>query len=103
MSKAMNKAIQVYRNQGAKGVAKKSRSTFKYRAGNVSRRLSVRRESLEEKQLREEFGALSNSIFQITAEDIATSKKVTTGPKPERIRTATWFVPYYDHFGFNGI
>jgi glycosyltransferase involved in cell wall biosynthesis len=103
MSKAADKAVQVYKNQGLAGVAKKGRSTLKYRTRGLRRRISPHKETLEQKDLREEFDFVSNRIFQITAEEIALSKKACAGPKPEGIKTATWFVPYYDHFGFNGI
>jgi glycosyltransferase involved in cell wall biosynthesis len=103
MSKALDKAIQVYKNQGLKGVAKKSRSTLKYRTKNVKRRLSPYKETLEQKSLREEYDFVSNKLFQISSDDIELSKTVCDTPKPSEIRTATWFVPYYDHFGFNGI
>jgi len=103
MNKAMNKAIQVYKNQGLKGVAKKGRSTFKYRTRAISRQLSPHKETLEQKSLREEFDFASNKIFQVTSQDIEQSKQACETPKPSKIKTATWFVPYYDHFGFNGI
>src|SRR5438445_13220146 len=103
MNKAADKALQVYRNQGLAGVARKGRSTLRYRTRGLRRRLSPHKETLEQKALREEFDFVSNRIFQITAKDIELSKKACAGPKPESIKTATWFVPYYDHFGFNGI
>jgi glycosyltransferase involved in cell wall biosynthesis len=103
VSKLANKAIQVYKNQGLSGVAQKGRSTLRYRTQGLRRKLSPVKETLEQRDLREEFDFVSNRIFQITAEDIELSKKACAGPKPESIKTATWFVPYYDHFGFNGI
>src|SRR5665213_222983 len=103
MSEALNKAIQVYKNQGLVGVAKKSRSTLKYRAQSAKRKLVPFRETLEQQELREEYNVVSNPVFQITSEDIELSKQVSDGPAPAGIKTATWFVPYYDHFGFNGI
>jgi glycosyltransferase involved in cell wall biosynthesis len=103
MNKPADKILQVYRNQGLAGVAKKGRSTLRYRTRGLRRKLSPHKETLEQKALREEFDFVSNRIFQVTAEDIELSKKAGTGPNPESIKTATWFVPYYDHFGFNGI
>lgn len=103
MSGLRSKVINVYKNQGAKGLLKKSKSTLRYRTRSVRRLLRLRRETLEAKSLREEYSFVSNPVFQITEKDIAQSKKATAVPKPQKIKTATWFVPYYDHFGFNGI
>ncbi|HEY5442681.1 MAG TPA: glycosyltransferase [Candidatus Saccharimonadales bacterium] len=103
MNRALDKTLQVYKNQGLVGVAKKGRSTLKYRTRGLRRRFSPHQETLEQKDLREEFDFVSNKIFQITAEDIERSKQACKGPKPESIKTATWFIPYYNHFGFNGI
>jgi glycosyltransferase involved in cell wall biosynthesis len=103
MNSLIKKAKHVYRSQGLAGVAKKGRSTLKYRTRGMRRSLSSRPETLEQKSLREEFNFASNAIFQITSKDIELSRQATAGPKPNEIMTATWFVPYYDHFGFNGI
>lgn len=103
MSSVINKAIQVYKNQGIAGIAKKTRSTLKYRTRSIHRTFRTKRETLEQKGLREEFAFASNKAFQITSQDIIASQQATSGPKPVKIKTATWFVPYYDHFGFNGI
>jgi glycosyltransferase involved in cell wall biosynthesis len=56
-----------------------------------------------QKNLREEFEFVSNKVFQINTRDIELSKEVFKEPTPVKIKTATWFVPYYDHFSFNGI
>ena len=65
--------------------------------------MPAKKETLEQKALREEFNFVSNSVFKIDSEDIKLSKSVSVGPNPEPIKTAMWFVPYYEHFGFNGI
>jgi glycosyltransferase involved in cell wall biosynthesis len=96
-------ASNVYKNQGLKGVVKKSKGAVKYRTSSFRRKLKPAQETIEAKGLREEYGFVSNGIFQITLEDIGLSKKATSGPRPAIIKTATWFVPYWDHFGFNGI
>jgi hypothetical protein len=103
MNDILKKTKIVYKNTGARGLAKKSRGYIAKRLFKVRHELRGQQETLEQKNLREEFSFVANSIFQITSEDIAVSRQVTAGPKPEKIRTATWFVPYYDHFGFNGI
>ena len=103
MSSLTKKMIIVYKNTGVRGLATKSKSHVAKRLFNVRRSLRNQQETLDEKNLREEFGFVANDIFQITSEDIAASKRICEGPKPEKIETATWFVPYYDHFGFNGV
>ena len=50
-----------------------------------------------------EYSFLSNPIFQIDSPDITSSRKVQKSPKPKQIRSATWFVPYFDHLAFGGI
>lgn len=100
MAKLANKIVQVYKNHGVKGVAKKTRSTLRYRLRKFK---VVYRPTLAEKDLAEEYGFLSNEVFQITSSDIKDSQKVNNGSKPETIRTATWFIPYFNHFAFGGI
>lgn len=97
-----NKAVQVYKNHGIAGLARKTHSFATKRLARA-KHLSTHKETLEEKDLREESAFVSNDIFQITSADIAASKKATSGAKPATIKTATWFVPHYSHFGFNGI
>jgi O-antigen biosynthesis protein len=104
MSELVNKAVQVYKNQGVAGVAKKGKSTFRYRTRSLRRKLAFKKETLEQKNLREELQFVSNEIFQITTEDITASKRVTSNVKKmAKIKSATWFVPHYSHFGFAGI
>lgn len=103
MSSVVHKAKQVYKNQGVKGILKKSRSTLRYRTRGLRRVLSMRPETLEAKQLREEYSMVSNPLFQITSHDLEKSKQAIAGPIPKKIKSATWFVPHYSHFGFNGI
>jgi glycosyltransferase involved in cell wall biosynthesis len=105
MSKSnLQKAALIYKNQGMKGLGKKTKSSAQIRIGKYRRKLvSPKKESYDQKNLRDEYSLVSNDLFQITADDVEQSKKITSGPKPESIKTATWFVPYYDHFGFNGI
>lgn len=103
MKKAIDKAIQVYKNQGASGVMKKTKSTLRYRTRHVRRVLKFKPETLEQKALREEYNLLSNKIFEITAEDIDRSISACAVPVPSPIKTATWFVPYFNHFAYGGI
>jgi hypothetical protein len=103
MSKLVHKIKQVYLNQGIKGVVKKSRSTFRYRTASLRRRTIAKKETLEQKQLREEYMFVSNELFQVTQNEIEQSRAACSGPSPKKVTSATWFIPYYDHFGFNGI
>jgi glycosyltransferase involved in cell wall biosynthesis len=50
----------------------------------------------------DQYQFLSSPVFQINSHDIARSKQVQTQPKPQRITTATWFVPYFDHLHYGG-
>lgn len=50
-----------------------------------------------------EYDFLANPLFQITSKDIAASNNVQESPKPSKIKTAVWFVPYFDHLAFGGI
>ncbi len=102
MASLINKAFHVYKNNGMGGLARKSAGFTKKRWYRLKNSLRFAPETYEAKRLREEIGFISNEVFQITQEDIDQSKKVAKGPTP-KIRTALWFVPYFDHFGFNGI
>lgn len=103
MSEVLKKAKHVFKSQGVKGVLKKSRSTLRYRTRALRRKARVHKETFEEKQLREEYELLSNTIFQITSSDIAASQKACARPLNGPIKTATWFVPYFNHIAFGGI
>jgi glycosyltransferase involved in cell wall biosynthesis len=98
----IKKAVNVYKNNGARGVARKSAAFAKKRLHTAKRKLSGVKESPEVIRLREEIAFTGNDIFQITQKDIEASKAATAGPPPT-IKTAVWFVPYFDHFAFNGI
>lgn len=97
------KAARVYKNHGLSGLARKSAGAVQVRLHGMKRRLVAPKESFDESNLREEYGFVSNDLFQITSEHINESKSVTNGPKPDNIKTAIWFVPYYEYFGYNGI
>lgn len=102
MANLINKAANVYKNNGFGGLVRKTAGFTKKRLHRLKTTLSFAPETYEAKRLREEIGFVGNDIFQITQADIDASKKVTHGPTPT-IKTALWFVPYFDHFGFNGI
>jgi glycosyltransferase involved in cell wall biosynthesis len=98
----IKKAANVYKNNGLGGLTRKSVSFTKKRLYGLKSSLRLEPETYEAKRLREEIGFVSNDIFQITQKDIADSIKVCSGPTPH-IKTALWFVPYFDHLGFAGI
>ena len=99
----IKKAVRVYKNRGLQGLADKTKRFAIKRVKRLGKTLSFRRETYDQKRLREEFEFVGNAIFQVTGEDIAASKKATAGPKPAKLSTATWLIPYFDHFEFNGI
>ncbi|HEX4774494.1 MAG TPA: glycosyltransferase [Candidatus Saccharimonadales bacterium] len=99
----LKKATRIYKNQGLRGLGRKSKSAAQLRLSKLSHKLKAEAETYDQKNLREEYGFVSNELFQITSKDIEHSKVATSGSNPKEIKTATWFVPYYDHFGFNGI
>ncbi len=103
MRKKINKAVNVYKNQGAKALADKTVLYSKKRARNIGRTLSFKKETYDEKRLREEASFVTNEIFQITQSQIDSSKKATNTKNVGAIKTAVWFIPYFDHFGFNGV
>jgi glycosyltransferase involved in cell wall biosynthesis len=99
----LQKAIGIYKNHGLKGLLQKGGHFIGVRLHRAQHGFTHTPQTLEAKNLREEYTFVSNEIFQITAGDIAASRAVIAASTPKHIRTATWFVPYYDHFGFNGI
>ncbi len=99
----INKAVRVYKNRGLGGLADKTSRFAVKRLKRLGKKFNFKPESYDQKRLREEFEFVGNTIFQITGKDIAASIKATSGPKPTTIKTATWLIPYFDHFGFNGI
>lgn len=102
MVNVVKKAANVYKNNGLGGLVRKSIGFIKKRLGKLRRHLQFKPDTLDAKRLREEIGFVANDIFQITQKDIEDSKAAGSGPPP-KIRTALWFVPYFDHFGFNGV
>jgi glycosyltransferase involved in cell wall biosynthesis len=100
MSKLTKKAINTYRNYGAKTVTRKT-LRFAYRK---STDVVFRRKTMKEyKDLWEEYAFVSNPIFQITSEDIRKSKDTIATASLDGIQTANWFVPNFDHISFGGI
>lgn len=100
MKKYVDKAKNIYKNQGGKTLVRKG-----YRFGR-KKVLEVVAPSLLQrryKDLWDEYAFVSNPIFQITANDIEKSKQATSGKLPKNIKTANWLVPNFDHIKFGGI
>jgi glycosyltransferase involved in cell wall biosynthesis len=100
MSKLTKKAINTYRNHGTKALAKKT-MRFAYRKSTDM--VFGRKVRREYKDLREEYAFVSNPIFQITATDIAKSNETIAATGLNKVETANWFVPNFDHISFGGI
>jgi len=101
--KLIKKGIKTYKKQGPKGFAKKTAGFAKHKTELTAYRLlpSPLKKRIDVKN--EEYGFISNKVFQIDSKDIQKSKEATSGPKPDKIKTANWFVPYFDHLAFGGI
>lgn len=100
MSKLVKKAVNMYRNQGAGTVAKK---TLHFAYIKTADRVSRKKRSKAYRELWEEYAFVSNPLFQITSADIEKSKQTITSAPRDEIKTANWFVPNFDHLSFGGI
>lgn len=100
MNKHIEKAKNIYKNQGPKTLVRKG-----YRFGRT-KLLEVVAPSLLTrgyKGLWEEYSFVSNPIFQIDSSDIDSSNETISTKLPEVVKTANWFVPNFDHIKFGGI
>jgi glycosyltransferase involved in cell wall biosynthesis len=99
----VNKGISTLKRQGAKEFTKKAIHYGKYKAAKKVIKFAP---SFGRKHFAiqdDEYNFISNPIFQIDGADIAASRDATNGLAPSDIRTANWFVPYFDHITFGGI
>ncbi len=101
--KIIQKGIKTYQKQGTKALVKKTVRFAGRKSFTTAYHLlpSPLRKRIDLKN--EEFGFISNAVFQIDSTDLSASQQATTGPAPESIQTANWFVPYFDHLAFGGI
>ncbi len=90
-SKKIKKAGWVLKNEGVLEFIKK-----------IGRFLKTIFHLTPKLRLTEEYQFLSNDLFKITEKDIKESKHITSG-KIDKVETALWFVPYFDHIAFGGI
>lgn len=58
--------------------------------------------ALKDPMKSEQYEYASNPLFHISEDDIAKSKKASTG-KYDSIQTSTWFVPYFENIAFGGL
>lgn len=101
--KLVKKGVKVFRDEGVTGFSKKLlKFAGKKAQSNVLRVMPAKLQKRFDIS-DEEYGFVSNPIFQIDSHDIEESNKTTDGAKPKDIKTATWFVPYFDHLSFGGI
>lgn len=101
MKAKVKQAIHTYKNQGVVTLGKKTGKYAKSRAVKILKKNpSLSKEAVE---LHEEYGFVSNKIFSITKSDIDASNKAITRMLSNRITTANWFVPNFDHLKFGGI
>ncbi len=98
--KHVEKAKNIYKNQGPKVLARKG---YRFGKTKILEVIAPSRLRRGYKDLWEEYAFVSNPIFQINSEDIERSKQATSGKLPKTIKTANWFVPNFDHIKFGGI
>ena len=103
MSKLIRKSVRIYKDQGTKEVALKTANFINLKTKNAAYRVLPNNLKKRIDIKDEEYGFVSNSIFQIDSNDIKASIKATSGDKPKNIKTANWFVPYFNHLAFGGI
>lgn len=90
------KAFWVLRHEGPLAMARK---TVKM----IRRRLTARHTASEQTvRVNEVYEYLRNPVFQISDADITASQAATLRPVDE-VRSALWFVPYFDHITYGGI
>jgi glycosyltransferase involved in cell wall biosynthesis len=89
MNKYINKAKNIYKNQGGKALARKFVRFGKTKFLEVVYPNFIVRGY---KDLWNEYNFVSNSTFQITVEDIEASSKAIAEKLPKKIRTANWFI-----------
>lgn len=100
MKKVIDKAKNIYKNQGPRVLAQKS---LRFSKTKVLELVAPGRLRMGYKDLWEEYSFTSNPIFQINSKDIEASTKAINGSLPKKIKTVNWFVPNFGHIKFGGI
>lgn len=100
MNKHIEKAKNIYKNQGSRILLEKG---FRFGKTKVLEVVAPGRLRMGYKSLWEEYSFVSNPIFQINSKDIEASSEAIIGNLPKEIKTANWFVPNFGHIKFGGI
>ncbi len=102
----LNKALWSIKNEGPAVFSKKFVRYVPWAIGRTRVRYARYLPSflrLKDGKYSNEYLYLANPIFNISSRDFELSKRATSVPKPKTIRTATWFIPYFNHLSFGGI
>lgn len=99
----IKKARKELKKNGPKSLARKTVRFAAHKADKSTVGLLSKISRRQKFTKDDEFYFVGNPIFQITQEDIDKSIKTTSAKKPKNIKSATWFVPYFDHLSFGGI
>jgi O-antigen biosynthesis protein len=91
MTGRLNKALWILKNEGPLVLGKKGARVLVRKTGA---KLPA--------QPSEQYSYLANPLFQITTEQIQASQGAAKAPLKE-IKSAVWFVPYFDHITYGGI
>ena len=100
MKKIIDKAKNIYKNQGPKVLAQKG---LRFSKTKVLEVVAPGRLRMGYKALWEEYSFVSNPIFQINSKDIEANKIAISGKLPKIVKTVNWFVPNFGHIKFGGI
>ncbi len=106
MVRKFKKAVWTLKEEGIREFLRKLLIFFKWAARNIHYRLNKYLPVFlraNKSQYDHDFLYLNNSLFKIGADDLKLSKEVQLSKKPKKIKTATWFVPYFNHLSFGGI
>ncbi len=91
----MQKTLSILKSQGPVNLARKS-------AHAIKKRTARRKASPANNQLMERYQYLANPLFQVNSGMIEESKIINQG-YPDKVESALWFVPYFDHVTYGGI
>lgn len=103
MFNSIKNISHLYHEQGIKAVVRKFINKMRSFVDSSSKTSSEQQlTSPEERALYEEFNFVSNPLFQITSQHLKLSKAVGKNTVLKEIKTATWFIPSFEHW-FAGV
>ena len=102
MIERANKAMNYYRNHGLVAFASKTAYVSRHKVVSLIQG-SNNTASSTSNELAEEYGFVTNRIFRVTEADIKQSSQTTKNAKLDKINTANWFIPNFNHISFGGI